>query len=228
MKWGAFKSSPESGRAAAVDSWGAARERMVELLKARGITDPEVLRSMAVVPRHEFMTGAAPSPEEAYGDYPFPIEQGQTISQPYIVAYMTQSLELRPGLRVLEIGAGSGYQAAILACMGCVVFGIERLSGLLENARSVLSRLGYEGVRLVHRDGYGGLPEEAPYERIMASCAPPDVPESLLRQLADGGRLIAPVGIDRQKLVILDRRGDRFLRREDLSVRFVPMVRESK
>jgi protein-L-isoaspartate(D-aspartate) O-methyltransferase len=192
-------------------------------LRSRGITDPRVLAAMAAVPRAAFVP-----PEhghEARGDYPLPIGHGQTISQPYIVAWMTEALEVAPGMRVLEIGTGSGYQTAILAELGADVFSIEIVPPLAERARETLTRLGYaDRVHLRIGSGYDGWPDAAPFDRILLTASPPDIPAILLDQLADPGRLLGPAGVDWQTLVIVDRRDGTLTRRESLPVRFVPMV----
>ena len=170
------------------------RERMViETIERRGITDRQVLRAMRAVPRHLFV------PEEeqeyAYGDFPLPIGYGQTISQPYIVALMTDLLELREGDKVLEIGTGSGYQAAILAEIpGIEVYTVEIIPELAESARERLARLGYTRVHCKQGDGYYGWPEHAPYDAIIVTAAPDHVPQPLVEQLAPGGRLVIPIG----------------------------------
>ncbi len=209
------------------DAWQEARQRMISLLQRRGINDARVLNAMKTVPRHAFIPGKKPAPDIVYGDHPLPIGSGQTISQPYIVAYMTQLLKQEPGRRVLEIGSGCGYQAAILAELGGEVTGIERLASLADLARDVLNRLGYDRIRLIHGDGYNGLPEAPPFDRIIVSCAPPEIPDRLLQQLADGGRMIVPVGVEHQTLKVIDREAGRFIRHDDLAVRFVPMLQET-
>jgi protein-L-isoaspartate(D-aspartate) O-methyltransferase len=206
--------------------WERERKDMVRWqIKARGVTDERVLEAMRAVPRHcfvpEHMRGSA------YRDSPLPIGQGQTISQPYIVAYMTETLELAGGEKVLEIGTGSGYQAAILAHIAGEVISVERLARLAEEARNTLSDLGYDNVRVVVGDGTEGWPEEAPYDAIMVTAASPDVPEPLREQLADGGRLVVPVGPRHtQQLVRIRREGDAFRREHLLDVAFVPLIGE--
>ncbi len=166
-------------------------QEMVALIRRRGIYDPRLLEALEQVPRHEFV------PDEyramAYGDHPLPIGHGQTISQPYIVALMTDLLNLRSGDRVLEIGTGSGYQAAILAAMGMDVYSVERLPALYEAARTRLASLGYD-VHLRLGDGYEGWPEFAPYRGIIVTAAAPHIPPPLLEQLAEGGHLVIPQG----------------------------------
>ncbi len=206
------------------DQWQAERERLTRLLQTRGIVHPGVLSVMASLPRHEFLPQPWPAPEIAYGDHPLSIGFGQTISQPFIVAYMTQCLDVQPGQRVLEIGSGCGYQAAILAALGAEVVAVERLQVLADHAAKILSRLGFEHVRVVCGDGYQGGPGDAPYDRIVVSCAPAAVPKVLTSQLADGGRMIIPVGVDRQTLVFVERKADHIIQHDDLPVRFVPML----
>lgn len=167
------------------------RDAMIDLLKRRGIKDEAVLDAMAHVPRHEFVEEGAS--RRAYGDHPLPIGHQQTISQPYIVAFMTEALMLSPGDRVLEVGTGSGYQAAILAQMGMEVYTVERIPELQQEAEARLRRLGYE-VHCRLSDGYGGWPAFAPYDGIIITAAAPTVPEPLTEQLAEGGRMVIPVG----------------------------------
>ncbi|HIP95704.1 MAG TPA: protein-L-isoaspartate(D-aspartate) O-methyltransferase [Anaerolineae bacterium] len=203
-----------------------ARERMVRSqIEARGIRDPRVLAAMRQVPRHLFvpvhMRGAA------YRDTPLPIGEGQTISQPYIVALMTEMLELTGEERVLEIGTGSGYQAAILGLLAREVYTVERLPDLARNAEEVLCQLGYTNVHVRVGDGTLGWPEHAPYEAIIVTAASPEIPSPLLDQLADGGRLVVPVGPRwTQTLVRVRREGDRFRKEYLTSVAFVPLVGE--
>ncbi|MFN8091471.1 MAG: protein-L-isoaspartate(D-aspartate) O-methyltransferase [Vicinamibacteria bacterium] len=200
-----------------------AREDMVATqIEARGVRDAKTLAAMRAVPRHAFVPPA--SGRQAYDDHPLPIGHGQTISQPYIVGFMTEALELRGGERVLEIGTGSGYQAAVLARIASRVFSIEIVAALAAESAERLKRLGYDNVRVRAGDGYAGWPEEAPFDAIIVTAAAPRVPEPLKRQLRDGGRLILPLGDDAQELVVLTRRGDAFVERRVLPVRFVPMT----
>jgi protein-L-isoaspartate(D-aspartate) O-methyltransferase len=202
-----------------------ARERMVaEQIAARDVKDPLVLGAMRRVPRHLFVPEA--SRAEAYDDHPLPIGHAQTISQPYIVAFMTAALGLRGGESVLEIGTGSGYQAAVLADIVGHVHTIEIVAPLAEEARARLLRLGYRNVQVRAGDGYRGWPEVAPFDAVIVTAAAPRIPEDLKRQLKDGGRLIVPVGDDSQELVLVTRRGARFDERRVLPVRFVPMTGE--
>ena len=199
------------------------RERMVrDQLRARDISDPNVIEAMLKVPRHEFVSGELA--RSAYEDRALPLELGQTISQPYIVAYMTQALELRGTERVLEIGTGSGYQAAVLAEIVPEVYTIEILPKLQEQAAGVLGRLGYKNIKFRAGDGYMGWPEHAPFDRIIVTAAPEDVPQPLLDQLRDGGLLIAPIGHMSQELVVFEKEKSRIKRRATIAVRFVPMT----
>ena len=201
------------------------RERMVkEQIKSRGINDPRVLRAMSTVPRHLFVQEALQS--QAYEDNPLPIGHGQTISQPYVVALMTELLEAGESMSVLEIGTGSGYQAAILAEMGVEVFTVERIRELHVAARERLLRMKYFRVRFKLDDGTLGWPENAPYDRIMVTAGGPEVPEPLLAQLADPGILVIPVGASRrsQELVVARKEGGRVFRENHGGVAFVDLV----
>ena len=203
------------------------RNRMVDTqIVGGGITDPRVVAAMRRVPRHQFIPDY--ESEDAYGDFPLPIGHAQTISQPYIVAYMTEALKLEPGEKVLEIGTGSGYQAAILAEHGVKVFTIEIVKPLAEFARDNLSKLGYDQVRVLAGDGYQGWPEEQPFDAIIITAAPDHIPEPLLEQMKIGGRLIAPVGDSSQNLVLIRRTKTGCQRTELLSVRFVPMTGQAQ
>lgn len=206
------------------------RRRMVkDQIEARGVRDPAVLRAMERVPRHCFIP--TNFRHEAYGDHPVPIGEGQTISQPYIVAVMTEALGLPPGAKVLEIGTGSGYQAAVLGeVVGPQggVFSIEILESLSQRAARILQELDYRQVRLRVGDGWFGWPEEGPFQGILVTAAPPEVPPALLEQLAVGGALVAPVGEGVQDLVRI-RRGEKGFEREVLmGVRFVPMTGKAR
>jgi protein-L-isoaspartate(D-aspartate) O-methyltransferase len=193
-------------------------------LRARDITDARVIEAMARVRRDAFVPQEYA--DEAYADSPLPIGFGQTISQPYVVAWMTQALDVQPGLRVLEVGTGSGYQTAILAELGGRVWSVEIVPELATRARAALEAQGYGHVQLRVGSGYEGWPEAAPFDRIILTAAPPEIPQPLVDQLADAGRLIAPVGTsDLQVLVVMERSGDRVTRRDAIPVRFVPMVR---
>lgn len=206
------------------DGFAEARQLMVERqLRARGIRDQRVLDAMSRVPRHLFV-----SPQrrhEAYEDRPLTIPEGQTVSQPYIVAVTLDSLGIQPGDRVLEIGTGSGYQTALLAELAAHVFSIERYSSLAAEARSRLADRGYTNATVIAGDGSGGLPEHAPYDVIVAAAAAPEIPHPLLDQLAEGGRMVIPVGpASGQKLQLVHKRdaGFSIITLEDC--RFVPMI----
>jgi protein-L-isoaspartate(D-aspartate) O-methyltransferase len=204
--------------------WAARREDMVaRQIAARGVTDARVLAAMRKVPRHEFVPEFGR--DEAYADEPLPIGYGQTISQPYIVAAMSEALALTGSERVLEIGTGSGYQTAVLAELAAEVFTIETVTPLLERAGSILARLGYSNIRFREGDGSLGWPEEAPFDAVLAAAAPAEIPAALREQLAPGGRLVLPVGSVRQDLVLIRRREGGFEERSLFPVRFVPMVR---
>ena len=203
----------------------ARRVMVARQLKGRGIADPRVLAAMGQVPRHLFVPPAlAP---RAYGDYPLPIGQEQTISQPYIVALMSQWAEVQPGDRVLEVGTGSGYQAAVLAELTDKVFSIEIKPELARSAAARLRELGYGQVRVKSGDGYLGWPEEAPFDAILVTAAAPKVPPALAAQLQEGGRLVIPLGEagGSQTLVRLRKVKGELKEEERLAVRFVPLVR---
>ncbi|MFL7809819.1 MAG: protein-L-isoaspartate(D-aspartate) O-methyltransferase [Anaerolineae bacterium] len=201
------------------------KEMVRRQIKGRRIQDELVLEAMRTVPRHRFVPPYVRG--SAYRDAPLPIGEGQTISQPYVVAFMTAALQLSGGEKVLEIGTGSGYQAAVLALIAGEVISVERLPRLAEEARRTLAELGYDNVRVVVGDGTQGWPEEAPYDAIMVTAASPEVPAPLLQQLADGGRLVAPVGPRHtQQLVRVRREGEEFGREDLLGVAFVPLIGE--
>jgi protein-L-isoaspartate(D-aspartate) O-methyltransferase len=205
--------------------WQRQRARMVdEQLRARDIRSPRVLETMRAVPRHLFVPEAAR--RESYGDFPLPIGHGQTISQPYIVAFMTESLDVGAGDRVLEIGTGSGYQAAVLSTLAREVYTIEIVAPLADRARDTLSALGYRNVHVRTGDGYLGWPEHAPYDRIMVTAAPDHVPAALLQQLKIGGLMAIPVGTSYQELMILRRTATGTETLRTLPVRFVPMIKK--
>jgi protein-L-isoaspartate(D-aspartate) O-methyltransferase len=204
--------------------WDALREQMVRLqIERRGVRNRAVLQAMREVPRHLFVPEALR--RSAYEDHPLPIGHGQTISQPYIVAAMTELLDPKPSDRVLEIGTGSGYQAAVLARLVKHVYTIEIVEALGREAQARLAALGYRNVSVRIGDGYLGWPEEAPFDRIMLTAAPPDVPPKLIEQLRPGGRLVAPVGTGWQELVVIDKDAKGNIRRRtEFPVMFVPMV----
>jgi protein-L-isoaspartate(D-aspartate) O-methyltransferase len=204
-----------------------ARERMVQnQIENRGLTDPVVLSAMRAVHRHEFVPDEYL--DQAYADHPLPIGHGQTISQPYIVALMTESLQLEPGQKVLEIGTGSGYQAAVLAEMDVEVYTVEIIPELAETAATRLEDLGYANVTVLQTDGYFGWEEHAPFDAIIVTAAPDHLPQPLANQLAEGGRLIVPIGpIGAVQTLWLFEKEDGELQATNLGgVRFVPLTRE--
>lgn len=204
--------------------WRWLAGRMVEWqLRARGLRDERVLEAMAAVPRHRFIPHVPL--EEAYSDHPQPTADGQTISQPYMVGLMTELLDVQPGVRVLEIGTGSGYQAAVLAHLGAAVVTVERLANLADVARRNLETTGHgDRVRVCVGDGSLGWPAEAPYARILVTAGAPEWPQPLKNQLADGGRMVIPIG-DRtgQVLTVIDRRGDQWQQHASVPCMFVPL-----
>jgi len=209
-----------------VRDWQSERARMVEeQLKRRDIRDERVLSAMLSVPRHLFIPESARG--GAYCDFPVPIGYGQTISQPYIVAFMTESLKVAPEHRVLEIGTGSGYQAAVLSVLAKEVFTIEIVEPLAKRARATLPDLGYRNVEVRTGNGYLGWPEHAPYDRIIVTAAPPEVPPALVQQLKVGGLMAIPVGVSDQELRIMRRTATGMETIATLPVRFVPMVGKS-
>ena len=191
-------------------------------IESRGVRDPNVLRAMRTVPRHRFVPESQRT--AAYEDHPLPIGHHQTISQPYIVALMSELAQVKPGDKVLEIGTGSGYQAAVLAEMGVKVFSIEIVEPLAKRAKATLGELGYGQVKVRHGDGYAGWPEHAPFDAVIVTAAPPRIPKPLKEQLETGGRLVIPVGKYFQELVVVTRTEKGFKEKEVLPVRFVPMT----
>ena len=213
-----------AAEAAPPTEFAAEREEMVaQQIEARGVRDPRVLAAMRRVPRHRFV----PDDEAAYAyeDRPLPIGGGQTISQPYIVAAMTEAASIRPGDEVLEIGTGSGYQAAVLAELGARVHSIEIVPELAKRARKTLDAEGYGQVAVIEGNGWLGLPDEAPFDRILVTAAPDRVPDALVEQLRVGGRMVLPVGEYDQWLRVLEKTPDGIRERELFPVRFVPMVK---
>ena len=208
--------------------FAAQRQRMVEQqLKPRGIKDERVLAAMAKVPREEFIPMDARA--DAYEDGPLPIGYDQTISQPYVVAFMTEQLRPKQSDRVLEIGSGSGYQAAILAELMAEVYTVEIVPPLGKTAEATLHRMGYKNVHIKVGDGYKGWPEEAPFDAIIVTCAPEKVPQPLVDQLKEGGRMVIPVG-ERfaQQLYLFEKKNGQLKESVTLPVRFVPMLREGQ
>ncbi len=212
---------------AAIETTGqdfqAMRDRMVDTqIRARDVNDAAVLQAMRRVPRHLFV------PDDirpyAYDDRPLPIGRGQTISQPYIVAYMTQALQLQPSHKVLEIGTGSGYQSAVLAELVKHVYSIEIVPDLAESARRALAQAGYRNVEVRAGNGYLGWPERAPFDRIVVTAAPPEIPQALVTQLAVGGIMVVPVGTSYQEIVIITKTPAGVTEKRTIAVRFVPMV----
>ena len=202
------------------------RQRMVTTQlqpPGRDITNARVLAAMTKVPRHEFVPEKLRA--QAYEDYPLPIGYGQTISQPYIVAFMTEKLNPQPGHRVLEVGTGSGYQAAVLAELVSEVYTVEIVEPLAAQAKLDLERLGYRNVKVRAGDGYQGWSEAAPFDAIIVTCAPDHIPRPLTDQLKEGGRMILPIGeLGEQQLYLLEKRGGEVHRQAVLAVRFVPMT----
>jgi protein-L-isoaspartate(D-aspartate) O-methyltransferase len=215
------------GSADAGQRWEKLRDDMVRTqIAARGVRDERVLHAMRTVPRHLFVPEDVRS--QAYEDHPLPIGEGQTISQPYIVGLMSELLEVKPGDRVLEIGTGSGYQAAVLASMGCEVYTIEIRPQLADTARERLAALGVQGVHVRAGDGYGGWPQAAPFAGIVVTAAPERTPQPLLDQLTVGGHMVIPVGSFYQQLKVYTRTKDGFTERDVIPVRFVPMTGEAE
>jgi protein-L-isoaspartate(D-aspartate) O-methyltransferase len=202
----------------------AQRREMVErYVEARGVDDPRVLSAMREVPRHRFVP--EPLRAKAYGDHSLPIGHGQTISQPSVVGLMTQRLAVQPGQKVLEIGTGSGYQAAVLSRLARTVYSLERIDELARSAAQTLSVLGYQNVSVKAFDGTYGYPAAAPFDRIIVTAGTAEIPETLLAQLAVGGRLVAPVGpAERQRIRVVRRRKTDFAREDGEEVVFVPLI----
>jgi protein-L-isoaspartate(D-aspartate) O-methyltransferase len=209
------------------DRHAEARARMVDnQIAARGIRDPATLAAMRKVPRHLFVPETWR--DEAYADSPLPIGGGQTISQPYIVAYMTEILELKRTSKVLEIGTGSGYQAAILGEIAREVYSIEIVDALAARSSRLLADLGYRNVQVRAGDGYQGWPDRAPFDAIIVTAAPDHVPKPLVDQLAVGGRMVIPVGAMYQELMLITRTPSGIVERRTIPVRFVPLTRKPK
>ena len=202
------------------------RNQLVKLIKRKGIKDDSVLEAISKVPRHLFMDSGFI--DFAYQDKPFPIAADQTISQPYTVAYQTELLEINPGEKVLEIGTGSGYQTAVLIELKAKVYSIERQKELYTKAKKFLPRVGYVPKKLVFGDGYAGLPEFAPFDKILVTAGAPFVPKALMSQLKIGGKLVIPVGRGIQVMTVIERTGEKkFEKYEYGDFRFVPLLKDS-
>ncbi len=203
----------------------ASREQMVEhQIVSRGVKDDRVLNAMLKVKRHLFVSQDLQS--IAYSDQPLPVGEGQTISQPYMVALMTELLKLKGDEKVLEIGTGSGYQTAILAELAREVYTVEIIENLAQSSRKLLEDLGYRNIRFRVGDGYFGWEEHAPFDVIIVTCGPDRIPQHLVDQLAVGGRLVIPVGSIYQVLTVMEKTGDRLRQSKSISCRFVPMTGE--
>ena len=226
LNWGSVGPYPAVRRARAADDYADLRQSMVrEQILARGVSDSNVLAALRGVPRHRFVPPSLV--RQAYNDHPLPIGNGQTISQPYIVAFMSELLDLQKGHKVLEIGTGCGYQAAVLSVLAGEVYSIEIVEELGAQARQRLRSLGYDNVEVKIGNGYAGWPGQAPFDRIILTAAPVELPRTLVDQLKPGGRLVAPVGpvYGNQELVVVTKDAQGKVRRESvLPVRFVPMV----
>jgi len=201
------------------------RQKLIETIKRKGITDPKVLAAMAEVPRHLFMDSGFE--DHAYEDKAFPIGANQTISQPYTVARQTELLEVKKGDKVLEIGTGSGYQAAVLIALGVQLYTIERQTELFKKANLFLPKIGYRPKKMIFGDGYKGLPEQAPFQGIVVTAGAPFVPKPLMEQLSIGGRLVIPLGSDVQVMTVFIRKSEKeFEKHEYGEFRFVPLLED--
>jgi protein-L-isoaspartate(D-aspartate) O-methyltransferase len=201
------------------------RQKLVKTIEEKGIKDEKVLEAIGKVPRHLFMDSGFI--DHAYQDKPFPIAADQTISQPYTVAYQTELLQVKKGDKILEIGTGSGYQAAVLIELGAKLYSIERQQELFKKTSKFLPKLGYRAKKLIFGDGYIGLEEEAPFDSIIVTAGAPFVPKPLLNQLKIGGRLVIPVGEDVQTMTLFIRKGEKeFEKHEHGSFRFVPLLED--
>lgn len=207
------------------DEFENQRLQMVKQLRARGIQNRGVLKAMSKVPRHRFV--AASEADIAYGDHPLPLSHNQTISQPYIVAYMTEAASISSNEKVLEIGTGSGYQAAVLGDLAKEVYTIEIIPELSERARKTLSELGYKNVHVKTGNGYQGWAEHAPYDAIVVTAAPDRIPEALVNQLALNGKMVIPVGTWNQEMLVIKKTQDGLIENRTIPVRFVPMTGKS-
>jgi protein-L-isoaspartate(D-aspartate) O-methyltransferase len=201
------------------------RNQLADLIASKGIIDPQVLAAIRKVPRHLFMDSGFE--DHAYQDKAFPIASGQTISQPYTVAYQTELLKINPGDKVLEIGTGSGYQTAVLLQLKAKVYTVERQLNLFKKTKLFFEKMGYRPKRFIFGDGYKGMPEDAPFDGILVTAGAPQIPKALLSQLKIGGRLVIPVGEDLQIMMLITRNSDKeFERRECGSFRFVPLLED--
>ena len=209
-----------------MDSYLEERRRLVDHLRAQGIRSNAVLDALLKVPRHRFIPASQLA--VAYRDRALSIGHEQTISQPFVVAYMTESAELEPDFKVLEIGTGSGYQAAVLAQLTRQVFSVEIIPALAESARRLLDELRYDNVRIKLGNGYEGWPEHAPFDAIVVTAAPEQVPQALIDQLALGGKMVIPVGAGSQELLVITKTASGIVERRSLAVRFVPMTGKPK
>lgn len=208
------------------EEFAAQRRKLVELLKSQGLTKTTVLEALLKVPRHKFVP--ASQRNLAYENRALPIGHEQTISQPFIVGYMTEAAEIAPGERVLEIGTGSGYQAAVLAELAKEVYTIEIIPALADSARNLLSEMGYKNVQVKTGNGYLGWPEHAPFDAIIVTAAPDEVPQALVDQLSVGGKMVVPVGSGFQQMVIITRSESGVVERRTIPVAFVPMTGKPK
>jgi len=220
--------SSEVQRGKISDEIGQARRLMVSLLKEFGIKDNRILKAMGKINRHLFIPQQLRKICDPYGNHPCPIGYGQTISQPYIVAYMTERLRIKNGDNVLEVGTGSGYQAAIISELGAEVTSLEIVKELALHAENILSEEGYKSVKVINSSGYIGYPDNAPYDAIIVTCAPPDIPDNLVKELKEGGRMIIPVGRFSQRLLFLIKVKGKVIISEEMNVRFVPMVKKKE
>ena len=215
--------SPGSSEANGNDIYVEKRWDMVEnQIVSRGIKNAKVIEAMLKVKRHLFVP--TDHLDSAYNDMPIPIERGQTVSQPYMVALMSELLSPLPGKKILEVGTGSGYQTAVLAETGCDVYTIEIIEDIAINSRKILDELGYSNIKFKIGDGYEGWEENSPFQGIIVTAAPPQVPEKLLEQLSTGGKLVIPVGDTNQELLLIEKTNEGIARKRITSVRFVPMT----
>jgi len=215
--------SPGSSEANGNDIYVEKRWDMVEnQIVSRGIKNAKVIEAMLKVKRHLFVP--TDHLDSAYNDMPIPIERGQTVSQPYMVALMSELLNPLPGKKILEVGTGSGYQTAVLAETGCDVYTIEIIEDIAINSRKILDELGYSNIKFKIGDGYEGWEENSPFQGIIVTAAPPQVPEKLLEQLSTGGKLVIPVGDTNQELLLIEKTNEGIARKRITSVRFVPMT----